>query len=78
MLEQALPSRREAAAAGEAAEDVSAECAICYAYRLPPAEGAEEGGEEGVWAQLLVGWTGVTARLGWGLGWGGHAGMLLR
>lgn len=41
VLELALPQR-----AGADVEDASADCAICYAYRLPPLEGAPEG-EEG-------------------------------
>lgn len=46
VLGQALPSRAESTAA----EDVSADCAICYAYRLPPPEGGEGQG------RLLPGW----------------------
>ncbi|GAB4817921.1 hypothetical protein N2152v2_004967 [Parachlorella kessleri] len=44
ILEQALPSREAGAEAGQQ-EDISAECAICYAYRLlqPDAEAGAEG-----------------------------------
>ncbi|KAI7842671.1 hypothetical protein COHA_003602 [Chlorella ohadii] len=43
VLELQLPQRQ-----GADAEDVSADCAICYAYRLPPAdESAAAAGEEG-------------------------------
>lgn len=43
VLGVALPQRQ-----GADAEDASADCAICYAYRLPPAEGQlPAGGEEG-------------------------------
>lgn len=43
VLELQLPQRQ-----GADAEDVSADCAICYAYRLPPGdEAAAAAGEEG-------------------------------
>lgn len=49
VLEMQLPGRPEAGAAGE--DDASADCAMCYAYRLPAGEGgagaaAGGGGEE--------------------------------
>lgn len=59
VLGVALPQRQ-----GADAEDASADCAICYAYRLPPAEGQlPAGGEEGGWpARLQPGaWPGVGA-----------------
>ena len=42
-----LPQRQ-----GGDADDASADCAICYAYRLPPAdEAAAAAGDEGAWLQ---------------------------
>lgn len=50
VLGQPLPSR-EAAAGGEGQEGASAECAICYAYRLPPEDPEAAGEEEGRWGE---------------------------
>ena len=58
VLELQLPQRGQ----GPHAEDASADCAICYAYRLPAAEEGAEGG--------CVGGVGGCGR--WASG-GGHA-----
>ena len=42
VLELALPQRQ-----GADAEEASADCAICYAYRLLPSGGGQQGGEVG-------------------------------
>ena len=52
VLELQLPQRGQ----GPHAEDASADCAICYAYRLPAAEEGAEGGWVPGWVWKVMWW----------------------